>query len=145
MTPPASRLSEERLREIERAAGEAIPYPLTFGDPNDENNVEVFWTNPWDGKREAIASLFWPGHPMEDTAKVEAWFEAFGRMIEKANPATVAQMARELREARDLLGTWRSCLKAGADEMECRADEDCDHCFALSLVADTDKLIGGSP
>jgi hypothetical protein len=62
-----------------------------------------------------------------------------------ARPVEIAQLARELREARDLLGTWRSWLKAGADEMECRADEDCDHCFALMLVAGTDKLIGGSP
>lgn len=37
--------------------------------------LALFWTNPYDGKREKIASFWWPIHPAEKTAEVEATFE----------------------------------------------------------------------
>lgn len=33
-----------------------------------------FWTNPWNGRRDIIAKLFWPGHPVEATEAVEQLF-----------------------------------------------------------------------
>lgn len=33
-----------------------------------------FWDNPWSGAREKIANLWWPAHPSEATADVEALF-----------------------------------------------------------------------
>ena len=33
-----------------------------------------FWVNPWTQKREKVASLWWPEHPVEATAEVEHIF-----------------------------------------------------------------------
>lgn len=49
-------------------------------------------------------------------------------------------LAAENARMRGLLDTWRSWFEASADEQECSADEDCDHCFALSLIEDAKAL-----
>jgi len=35
----------------------------------------IFWTNPYNGNPEKIASFWWPVHPPEDTARIEGTFE----------------------------------------------------------------------
>ena len=45
---------------------------MTFTQGEDETGGPCFyWTNPWTGKREVIARMFWPEHPPEATAEVE--------------------------------------------------------------------------
>lgn len=40
--------------------------------------LALWWTNPWSGKKEKIATFWWPGHPPEETKLVESWFESIG-------------------------------------------------------------------
>jgi hypothetical protein len=47
-----------------------------FSLGEDETGSPCFyWVNPWSGKKEKIASLWWPSHPEEATAYVEQLFE----------------------------------------------------------------------
>jgi hypothetical protein len=41
----------------------------------DDGELALFWTNPWDGKEEKIATFWWPTHPIEETSAVEKMFE----------------------------------------------------------------------
>lgn len=45
-----------------------------YQDLDDADGPCFWWTNPWSGKREKIASLWWPGHPPELTELVERLF-----------------------------------------------------------------------
>lgn len=42
---------------------------------DDTGGPSFFWKNPWTGKREKIASLWWPEHPEGATEAVESMFE----------------------------------------------------------------------
>ena len=43
---------------------------------DDETGGPCFWwKNPWTGRREKIATLWWPEHPVEATEMVEHLFE----------------------------------------------------------------------
>jgi hypothetical protein len=89
MTPPPSRLSEERLREIERAADDG---------PDCGDNSCRFAT-----KRGGMRTN--GGCRCTSERSIVKWSPA-EKWAATANPATVAQMARELREARALLSEW---------------------------------------
>ena len=43
-----------------------------------------FWTNPWTGKKEKLATLWWPEHPEDATRTVEIMFEQLTLTDEKA-------------------------------------------------------------
>lgn len=47
-----------------------------------------FWTNPWSGTQEKIANLWWPTHPVEATAEVEALFADLSLHTEADDEAT---------------------------------------------------------
>lgn len=38
--------------------------------------LALFWTNPWSGTEEKIATFWWPAHPIEETNYVQLVFEA---------------------------------------------------------------------
>lgn len=43
--------------------------------------VEVFWINPWDGDKERIFMMMWPGHPIEETSTVEQWYQEYAEIM----------------------------------------------------------------
>ena len=45
-------------------------------EEDETGGPAFFWTNPWTGKREKPANLWWPEHPPEATAEVESAFNA---------------------------------------------------------------------
>lgn len=47
-----------------------------YEDKDDGNGPCFWWTNPWSGQREKIASLWWPAHPIEATEAIEHLFES---------------------------------------------------------------------
>jgi hypothetical protein len=103
MTPPPSRLSEERLREIERAAGEATPGPWEHRYENAGNGV-------FHGLQAICRYVYSHGHEGKEGDNRNA------RFISLANPATVAQMARELREANERVSALEQlvvCYRVG--------------------------------
>lgn len=48
--------------------------PLFELGEDETGGPAFFWVNPWDGKRERVASLWWPTHPPEKTEEVERIF-----------------------------------------------------------------------
>jgi len=42
---------------------------------DETNSPAFFWENPWSGKKEKIASLWWPTHPPELTMWIDNLFE----------------------------------------------------------------------
>jgi hypothetical protein len=82
VTPPASRLSEERLREIERLAAAATPGPWRCDTATHDGSAMIV---------------------ENDTIRIALVQGARnGPFIALANPATVAQLARELLELREV-------------------------------------------
>lgn len=51
------------------------PPTFEYQDKNDADGPSFWWVNPYNGRREKIASLFWPAHPEDATAAVEHLFE----------------------------------------------------------------------
>lgn len=54
-------------------------WPMKLPEISWEYNgegIEIFWENPWQKKKEVIATLMWPGHPPEHTDMVEDWYES---------------------------------------------------------------------
>ena len=50
---------------------------LEFAE-DDAQNPSIFLINPWNGKREKIAILFWPTHDPEFTGECEALMQNIG-------------------------------------------------------------------
>lgn len=49
---------------------------ITWRYVDDGGELALFWTSPWGGAEEKIATFWWPGHPPEATEEVEKMFEA---------------------------------------------------------------------
>lgn len=80
-----------RMVPVSEPSGAFKPVPMTCAhercpmaqsdDPHFElgddetGGPAFFWRNPWTGKREKIANLWWPEHPPEATEQVEKLFE----------------------------------------------------------------------
>jgi hypothetical protein len=47
--------------------------------------LAIFWVNPWSSEKEKIASFWWPTHPVEATADVEAAFEKIAARLTVAD------------------------------------------------------------
>ncbi len=47
---------------------------IFYVDDDETGGPAFFWTNPWNGKREKLATLWWPEHPPEATQEVERLF-----------------------------------------------------------------------
>lgn len=46
--------------------------------------LAIFWENPYEGgKKEKIASFWWPLHPIEATTEVETFFESIAGVVAK--------------------------------------------------------------
>ena len=39
----------------------------------------LYWINPWDKKKEKIATFWWPAHPVEATEQMEMMFEEIAK------------------------------------------------------------------
>ncbi len=46
-----------------------------YRDKNDADGPSFWWLNPWTGKDEKIASLWWPVHPQNETDMVDELFK----------------------------------------------------------------------
>lgn len=58
-----------------------------------------FWKNPWkNGKREKIASLWWPEHPPEATEAVEVLFDNL-RLVYGEEKSPYAEDLQQIAEA----------------------------------------------
>lgn len=59
------------------------------------------------------------------------------------DPTTITAMVEELKEARDIISNLISgsenVLEVNKDDIECRSDEDCDHCFLVSSINDAER------
>lgn len=66
---------------------------LEFAE-DETGGPTIFWTNPWNGKREKVASLWWPTHPPEVTAEVEALWDHLGQLFAES-AALCSRPARE--------------------------------------------------
>ena len=58
--------------------------PLTWEYVGEE--LAIFWTSPYGNGKEKIASFWWPAHPVEATAEVEAMFERYASRL--ASPSS---------------------------------------------------------
>lgn len=66
-----------------KVGAEAQPYNLRWEYIGEE--LAIFWDNPYEHKKEKIASFWWPTHPVEKTGEVEKLFEMFAsKMCAKA-------------------------------------------------------------
>lgn len=59
--------------------------------------LALFWINPWSGVEEKIATFWWPGHPVEETAQVEEWFEGIARRAALGSGPPVSDEALKSR------------------------------------------------
>jgi hypothetical protein len=64
-TPLLDAIKGEKAREL----------PKLYYDYDE--CVEVFWYNPWDNQKEKLFMMMWPAHPIEETKKVEEWFQQY--------------------------------------------------------------------
>jgi hypothetical protein len=46
-----------------------------YQDKGDADGPSFWWNNPYTGRRECVARLFWPEHPESCTEAVEHLFE----------------------------------------------------------------------
>jgi hypothetical protein len=67
--------------------------------------------------------------------------------IAAANPATVLKLLDMVREMRGALKYSNGALAAllENDEIECRGDEDCDHCVAVASQKDIEVFLARFP
>jgi hypothetical protein len=73
--------------------GQPVASPLVSWEYIGEE-LAVFWQSPYGHGKEKIASFWWPYHPVEKTAEVEALFEAIAtRMTVDAAPTTSLPVA----------------------------------------------------
>ena len=56
---------------------------------------------------------------------------------------SVALYQAKAERAWAVLGTYTSWMRANVSEMECRGDDDCDHCLGLALLAEGEALTAG--
>ena len=66
------------------------------GDLKEE--LALFWTNPWHGNKEKIATFWWPGHPIEATAEAEKRYEEIADRI--SHSQNFIPLCREVIELR---------------------------------------------
>ena len=61
--------------------------PPVFELGQDETGGPAFfWRNPWSGRRETIANLWWPTHPPEATETVEHIFKNLRLIYDPSYP-----------------------------------------------------------
>lgn len=87
--------------------------------------LAVFWISPYGHGKEKIATFWWPAHPPDATAQVEAAFEAIaGQLVTQTRTISAA----EPREAVTHLNTvgWlhrrAQSLRCGAADGKCTTD-----------------------
>lgn len=83
--------------------------PPLFFHEDETGALCIYWTNPYNGKHERIAYLFWPEHPAEVTEAVEAVYDFFGRAF-AASPQIISalRMGLQLGESGQH-GAGKSC------------------------------------
>ena len=73
--------------------------------------VEVFWTNPFDGSKERLFMMMWPGHPIEETEQVEKWFQEYAERF--CNNRAVEALEKRVAALRASLEAVRNCKNDG--------------------------------
>ena len=75
-----------------------------YQDLDDIDGPSFWWTNPYNGRREKIASLFWPAHPVEATEAIENLFENLKLTYGPPNSTLTEETARLKERVRVLEG-----------------------------------------
>ena len=69
----------------------------------DDECVQIWWVNPWSKEKERVAMLMWPGHPIEETARVEAWYSTLGKIVDTCSPEFLGRLFKKLQAYEEFL------------------------------------------
>ena len=112
----ASGFKIVREKEMGRVKDEIIEREsnIVFERGVDEcENPAFFWTNPWSGNREKVATLFWPTHPFEETERIEDLWDLLELRIAPPTP-----------EQGEYVRTSRATLRSVREDIQTYIDED---------------------
>jgi hypothetical protein len=85
------------LDDLENLAN-AAPQTKFIADTSGEG-FYLKWVNPFSGDLETVIAYYWPGHPVEETKKVEHWYEALAKLHAAVHPAAVLELIARVRDA----------------------------------------------
>lgn len=120
--------SIEELRKI----AEAAPKGITCRYVTEGGELALFWTNPWSGNEEKIATFWWPTHPIEATKQVEDGFEAIAEIA----CLPILELLARLKRAEAVVEAakeWRKQTGPTSNEAGCSCTG-CSLCRAIDAL-----------